>query len=222
MASYNPSHANPLDHLSFSLTVPRAAKEIRAHVEAHRLDNAGATGERTCRRLEEAAPGSAGTEHRSSQEGGGATGGKAHAVAENDSAARQLKEEFGVQDAVVAFALADSGHDLAKARTLLRQILPPDYLATDAEHAGQHGGDSAPGSPAPGHTMCELGKRIEDLSAHEVAELVLSYGGSKEVAEGIVQSNLDGTELSRFPKLYNLVAGVACFYHGRIGCKLNI
>ena len=285
LASYNPSHANPLDHLFFSLTVPRAAKEIRAHVEAHRLDNAGAAGERSCRRLEEAAPGNAGTEHRSSQEGGGATGGKAHAVAENDSAARQLKEEFGVQDAVVAFALADSGHDLAKARTLLRQILPPDYLATDAEHAGQHGGDSAPGSPAPGHTMCELGKRIEDLSAHEVAELVLSYGGSKEVAEGIVQSNLDGTELSRspstpcappslayvcvcvcacvsmhvcrcidttrayrvsdkcertsarvfaesalpaplflfrFPKLYNLVAGVACFYHGRIGCKLNI
>ena len=28
--------------------------------------------------------------------------------------------------------------------------------------------------------------------------------------------------LFRFPKLYNLVAGVACFYHGRIGCKLNI
>ena len=114
-------------------------------------------------------------------------------VSHHENAAQRLKEEFGVEDAVAAFALVDSGHDLAKARTFLRQILPPDYLGTAAEQ----GGESS-------HMVCScaaesgaLGKRVQELTAQEVARLVYSYGGSEEVAEGIVQCDLDGCQLSR-------------------------
>ena len=121
--------------------------------------------------------------------------GSAHPAVDSvdESAAQLLKEEFGVEDAVAAFALVDSGHDLAKARTFLRQILPPDYLGTAAEQ----GGESS-------HMVCScaaesgaLGKRVQELTAQEVARLVYSYGGSEEVAEGIVQCDLDGCQLSR-------------------------
>jgi hypothetical protein len=199
------------------MSVPRAAKEIRDELRRsmsrpNLSDKMRAELRKSMSRCnlpnhnKEAAPDMTATPSESTKKGCGSAHPAVDSV--NESAAQLLKEEFGVEDAVAAFALIDSGHDLTKARTFLRQILPPDYLGTAAEH----GGESS-------HMVCYcaaesgvLGKRVQELTAQEVARLVYSYGGSEEVAEGIVQCDLDGSQLSRSLSLSLLTALFLCVY----------
>jgi hypothetical protein len=199
------------------MSVPRAAKEIRDELRRsmsrpNLSDKMRAELSKSMSRCnlpnhnKGAAPDVTATASESTKKGCGS----AHPAVDSvdESATQLLKEEFGVEDAVAAFALVDSGHDLTKARTFLRQILPPDYLGTAAEH----GGESS-------HMVCYcaaesgvLGKRVQELTAQEVARLVYSYGGSEEVAEGIVQCDLDGSQLSRSLSLPLLSSLFLCVY----------
>lgn len=202
------------------MSVPRAAKEIRDELRRsmsspNLSDKMRAELRKSMSRCnlpnhnKGAAPEMTATASESTEKGCGS----AHAALDSvdESFAQLLKEEFGVEDAVAAFALVDSGHDLAKARTLLRQILPPDYLGKALGTAAEHGGESS-------HMVCYcaaesgvLGKRVQELTAQEVARLVYSYGGSEEVAEGIVQCDLDGSQLSRsFSPLFSLLYSCVC------------
>ena len=77
-----------------------------------------------------------------------------------------------------------------------RSTTPPPFTPQFLGGAGVHGGSAAEAAGA---------RQVEELSSQDIARLVQQYGGSPLVARSIIDADVNGAQLPKFPELKELI-----------------